>query len=940
MCLAIFGVPIILAGFGLGQILKEREEVGFQAADKRVELALARIENFKDTFFAMKILLLELGEKTFPQAHPFRRMRIFQDRLRQRFPGVFEFIVLDQSGTVIPHLSDGDPPRRAMKLLFQACTGSATGNNDLMQRNWSVFRTLLGPMVKRENMHPLGEFHLATHKKERAYVFVSKVYPTGQLIAFVNQTEDWNSLVMADQMKKLNRNSSHVKVGIADREVPTATNPRLNELPQAHLDTLIQEFENSTRNQRRQAGFSWGHRFTHPTIRLVAACPLPVDVRAQSQRFWFIGLMLVAFSAACLVTLKLMKGEWQIFVSIRRKLIFLFAYAAGIPLAIMGINALAYISERHSSFESLAHQEMEQRLKLFDKKVYTSFGILQEFLRGRLARPILDKENPQASALAIIQAIGKRLKPSTLLLIDDTGKGLYELNRSSSEKKERGNKFLMQFYGDVLKSLNNTEVLLDNAKKSAISELAAVGGIDMDAIFSDVLRSMRTVANYQYGSRKAVQAIFPLYDRSGRARFLAVFAWMQFNINRAYVNSFLRKAALELPDTELYAYNSFYPTHSKPANFRYLPLMTGFMHRLKGRQILREKMVRHGETLLFTGVKGEEMPEYYLTAVTSDRKIRRELRQLKRQLGMLSLALIAVSMTVGSLLARSFLRPVSALAEGVDSLRRRNFKHRVPVLERDEFGDLSTTFNDVMESLEDLELARIIQEALFPGTGLNAPPYQVFGRCVPATQVGGDYFDYFPTASGDIMIILGDVAGHGVPAAIVMGMAKALAAHPATPHDPASLLAVLNEVMAATLKRKKMMTCFCALVKPSERRILFCNAGQNFPILLRGEKIEYLKSINFLLGTGKRAVYANLEQTLQPDDLILFYSDGIIEATARDGKEIGYERLEAVLPSLKAPSAQATEKAIRNWYHQTVAPGPQGDDISLIVLQDFPKPET
>ncbi len=363
--------------------------------------------------------------------------------------------------------------------------------------------------------------------------------------------------------------------------------------------------------------------------------------------------------------------------------------------------------------------------------------------------------------------------------------------------------------------------------------------------------------------------------------------------------------------------------------------MVPIQARLKLRnQTVKERIVRGGTVYLVTGVRGVELSEYHLIAVTRDDLIRAELTRIRWSLGSMALGMLAIALSVGATLARSFLGPVGNLSLGVAALRSRQFDRRVPVLDRDELGDLAATFNEMMEGLADLEVARIVQESLFPNTALTAPGATVFGSCLPAAQVGGDYYDYFTLPGDRLAIIIGDVSGHGVGAAMVMAMAKALfALEVAAETDPAQLLGRINNVFLATIKRKKMMTCFFALCELRTGRMFVSNAGHNPPLLVRGTTVTMLELNQAPLGIRARPNYKNAEFMLEPGDTVLFYTDGLVEAVGHDGTQLGTSELMARLPAMLGSDPQATEGALRAWHNRVVRPGPQDDDISLVVLQ-------
>ncbi|MFZ2958036.1 MAG: SpoIIE family protein phosphatase [Candidatus Ozemobacteraceae bacterium] len=341
-------------------------------------------------------------------------------------------------------------------------------------------------------------------------------------------------------------------------------------------------------------------------------------------------------------------------------------------------------------------------------------------------------------------------------------------------------------------------------------------------------------------------------------------------------------------------------------------------------------------TVFCVAGKGEALKSYSLIAYSTDERIQAELGKARSVFLVVALIFLSMVLAASRLLAARFLIPVNDLAEGVRALRERRFSHRIPIRNDDELGQLSMTFNGMAEGLKDLEVARLVQENYFPSLPLERDGWTVSGSCQPASRVGGDYLDFFPIGEKRLGLVIGDVSGHGVGAALVVGMAKALIASPTMILEPAAILERMQRVFAATLKRKKMMTCCVVMFEPETGRLWSANAGHNLPYLVRGNGlVEQLKPGGKPLGT-KNKPFAVQEECLANDDWLFMYTDGFIEAARLgdvSGECIGYERVEEALPGLRREDAQTTENALREWFVTQAAPGPQADDITILVLR-------
>ncbi|MBI3037872.1 SpoIIE family protein phosphatase [bacterium] len=339
------------------------------------------------------------------------------------------------------------------------------------------------------------------------------------------------------------------------------------------------------------------------------------------------------------------------------------------------------------------------------------------------------------------------------------------------------------------------------------------------------------------------------------------------------------------------------------------------------------------QTFYITGMKGNNLKKFLLFSFTPDTTIREEIYFDSLRLGLFFLVIMCISFAVGSLLLNQFLEPVRNLSLGMKALEQRCFDHKIPIINRDELGRLSDTFNQIMEGLADLEVARVVQDAFFPREILSANGWEVYGTCTPASRVGGDYFDYFLVDENKIAVIVGDVSGHGVSAALVVAMAKALIAHPANEFNPSKIFNMIDKIFSETLKRRKMMTCFFGIIDIIEGKFLASNAGHNYPFILSGEKAEHISFPGFPLGVNSRRKYQVSEINLNENDCMIFYTDGFIEAFDRNGVSIGYPKVKNALPALLKNSAFETENALREWHRSIARPGPLDDDITLVVVQ-------
>src|SRR5258706_6815536 len=198
----------------------------------------------------------------------------------------------------------------------------------------------------------------------------------------------------------------------------------------------------------------------------------------------------------------------------------------------------------------------------------------------------------------------------------------------------------------------------------------------------------------------------------------------------------------------------------------------------------------------------------------------------------------------------------------------------------------------------DLEQAAEIQRRLLPRQAPIVPGYEIAGHNLPCQTVGGDYFDFFPYADGRIGLVLGDVSGKGMQAAILMSAVKGgvQVLFGGAPDDVATLMSRLDRVVAANFPRNRFVTLFFGLLDPVSGELTYCNAGHNPPFLLRADdSIERLASGGTTLGIFPGMGYEVKHSRLLPGDVLTLYSDGVTEENNPSGEEFGEERLASLL---------------------------------------------
>lgn len=231
----------------------------------------------------------------------------------------------------------------------------------------------------------------------------------------------------------------------------------------------------------------------------------------------------------------------------------------------------------------------------------------------------------------------------------------------------------------------------------------------------------------------------------------------------------------------------------------------------------------------------------------------------------------------------------------------------------------------------ELATARRIQMSILPRVLPRLAGLEVAASYRPMAAVAGDFYDFLRLDEHRVTVLVADVSGHGVPAALIASMLKvAFAQQAPQAADPAAILTGLNGVLHGVLEGQ-FVTAACAHIDLTARMIVYAGAGHPPAILSprRGGDLLELAENGLFLGPFRNASYANVRAPFEAGDRLVLYTDGIVEATFSDGEPFGPERLREFTAALRNSDPEAFVEGLIN----KVSIGPQEDDLTVVVLQ-------
>ena len=238
------------------------------------------------------------------------------------------------------------------------------------------------------------------------------------------------------------------------------------------------------------------------------------------------------------------------------------------------------------------------------------------------------------------------------------------------------------------------------------------------------------------------------------------------------------------------------------------------------------------------------------------------------------------------------------------------------------------------ERLEgELEVARLIQQNFLPKELPDLPGWQVAAYYRPASEVGGDFYDFIELPDGQVGLVVGDVTDKGMPAAMVMAATRSLLRAAAQRLvNPGEVLGRVNELLCPDIPPNMFVTCLYAVLDPATGRLRYANAGHNVPYVLTTEGVGEFRATGMPLGLMPSMVYEEKGANLAPGETMLLYSDGLVEAHNAEREMFGFPRLAAVMTD-RPQSVSLIDRLLSSLDSFTSLDWEQEDDITLVSIE-------
>ena len=278
------------------------------------------------------------------------------------------------------------------------------------------------------------------------------------------------------------------------------------------------------------------------------------------------------------------------------------------------------------------------------------------------------------------------------------------------------------------------------------------------------------------------------------------------------------------------------------------------------------------------------------------------------------------------------LREIRALSESVDNME-------TEVLEY--MKNLTEATAEKERIGAELQVASVIQDSVVP-TAFSVYPdqeeFELHGSMTPAKEVGGDFYDFFAIDDDRVGLVMADVSGKGVPAALFMMVSKILIKERILfGGKPAESLEYLNDRVLQHNDADMFVTVWVGIMNRRTGHVVFANAGHDDAVLTKANgEVDYIRSKHGpVVGAMEGVKYKEYDFTLQPGDKLLLYTDGLPEATNAEKKMLGMDRVLAKLYAMKDCSPKETTEGLWKLAEEFVSDAPQFDDLTLLCVRYY-----
>ena len=865
--------------------------------------------------------------------------------LKSRFPDLLRFVVYDSAGRTVADLSDEKRFQYVFRAMYQVITGVREHINkviipnperlDEVRSRIVLLRGYFGQFLMEKHLSlPLLEGYLgscirASEEPEKSLVWFQN-YANFTIVAFIHRNLLDNDLGPKLMIDLFNRDSDGCQLGMFDTQHLSVYG-----ISESLSEVIMQanSFLNSAVEFVGSDNYLLFFRQVSPRLIVFSLVDkgrhLVNPERATAETMFRLArwLLIAVFIFYCMGL-----RSSRLTLSVRQKLLLLFLFANGLPMLILAATAYEYFDQKKSSLINAAHDQSVRIIKDFDN----GYPDGREKMANSISTYVAEKNRQYGSQIWPEDEINSlknyiaTFNPGECYIFDKDGS---QLMYGGSEGVLNSVKIIRSFFKGCLEFFNSSDSNFVSPKRTVLEQISDEAGL-----YANVLEQLGSISPQNFGSGLRWTFLELLGDRSRHDSWgFLLISWRSGDLQRAFLRQQLEEVNRKISPRQLVVMEKGSETMF-PASMAHERAVRNIMHRTQTRKLITENSLDlSGRQYVATSLVGIELFDAVIMAVYPSSMIIAEIDKLYENVllaGVLSFLMVLV---IVKFFSGRLLQPISALSQGMRAITHRDFKFRIDYSSGDEFGQLTSAFNQTIAGMHELAIGTAVQESLLPPGQKRFGRINLFARSIFMSKMGGDYYDYYKIDEQRFGVYFGDVAGHGIPAALVMAMAKAVVASSIVARSvgPAELLKSANNVFLH-LKAKgwrRMMTALCLDVNSNTGEFRVANAGQCYPAIVSAARtgVNYVKAVGMPLGSITRKPYAEISGQLMPGDTLILYTDGIIEATNAAGEVFDFSRFEKLLLASWHSDLEIWWENIYRGYCGWAAA--QDDDITFLMLK-------
>jgi methyl-accepting chemotaxis protein len=847
------------------------------------------------------------------------------NRLKKFFPETFSFVIADKKGKIIPEASD----EKSFLYLFskafslikeleivaakQLPASSIPDIDNKLKR----LRPFLGNLLREEDLllpfkkRESGSSLLISGAEKKFHLW----YGTGEnfmIMAFINRNFIRGSRGMEYGAKLLQKKFPSMVIGYSSyppleselrRDFNSADSARIIRAIAESEDIRFETFENSD--------------------KYVATRMLDINMRGFAF-FRESGLKsdftrkISSAAFRFLLSLSLLG-----YVSVKLKIIAFFSYAVILPLLVMGSLTDQYIKQYEIELIEKVKKDSQRTVE----KIDAAYNWYKKDLEGRIVKSLdefgqfgLKNALKSESVLELHRTIKGIAGHDEFILVDNNN---IDYMKDISSRVMANSYLVKQLCAGTVEAMLESSAMALHRKRQYFTMIANAYILDGQITYLGASELDLNIMFKMLIDKNLQQGLFPLI------------VWREETLNKRFIESRIKdftqkdlKLLVFCKESETFCFSEKdRPTDLKP-----------FIQRASDRKKLQNSEITiDGRRFLTTAMPGQNLRKLVFAALFPTEIVEEKIASTRRLALLATSLMIFLAMATFFLLSHLIFKPLNELKSGIDSFSTKCFHNRLEIVCNNELGKLSQAFNESFETLQDLEVARIVQDSLFPEPYFQLGRVEVQARTQIATKLGGDYFDIQKLEDESVLVFLGDATGHGIPAALSMAMAKStLIFENQAGLNQTDFMGRIHRLYHNLRKQgsRDFMTCFCLQINAKTCNAEMVNFGHPYPFLLKPGKNEtiLLSEIKGMPpGFGKSREIKPQKVQLETGDTLIFYTDGFVEAANSNGESLGFERFEKIICSAQDDELsrfiENVFKALEKWEPKAA------DDRTIIAVR-------